>query len=124
MRTTSTTSRFFCLFFCFLFAISFQANAQTKSHFRVLENGTEVSNPPFLTALQSMDLDYLRYSDARRSIPVENTQWVVELYSGAELQLLYNKLISPLNSPENQAILPNQVFILSPSNDLKTKIID
>ncbi|MBX7242025.1 MAG: hypothetical protein K1X92_09775 [Bacteroidia bacterium] len=114
---------YFLSFLAFLM-ISVGCHAQSKAHFRILENGNEVATAPFLESLETINLDYLRFIDERRTIPVENTAWIVELFSANELLTLYNKPVSPMNTPRNEAVFPNQVFVLSPGNTLKTKIID
>lgn len=114
----------YCVVFFLFLMMSFSAQAQGKAHYRILENGNEVTSAPFIPSLETIDLDYLRFTDARRTIPIENTEWIVELFSGNELLSLYNKPISPLNSLQSLAVYPNQVFVISPGNTLKTKIID
>lgn len=92
--------------------------AQSKTHFRVLENGIEVQNTICHTAAAALNMDLFRYTDIRRQIPVDGTSYTIELYSGQELWTAYQKRISPLNRPVAQDAYPNLHLVMS-GNQIK-----
>ena len=106
-----------CSFHCSLLFFT-SAQAQSKSHFRVLENGIEVQNTPCHAAMADLDVDFYRYTDVRRQIGVDGTNFIIELFSGQELWANYQKQISPNNRPVAQDAYPNLHFILT-GNRLK-----
>ncbi len=105
------------MFSLFLIA-GLSAQAQTKTHFRVLENGVEVQNTVCHTAITELNLDLYRYTDVRRQIAIDGTAYVIELYSGQELWNTYQKQISPNNRPMAQDAHPHLQVVLS-GNRLK-----
>lgn len=111
---------FILLSFFFLFNV--EAQAQTKSHFRILENGVEVQNALCEQAVASLDMDKFRYIDTRRQIAVQGTNLVVELLSGNELWTIYQKIVSPNNILAAQDAYSHTAFILYPDGRFKPMI--
>lgn len=108
----------FYLFFSLFMLCFMPLQAQSKSHFRVLENGIEVQNTICHAAMADLDMDFYRYTDVRRQIGVDGTNFIIELFSGQELWASYQKQISPNNRPVAQDAYPNLHFILT-GNRLK-----
>lgn len=106
----------------FFFLFNSAAQAQTKSHFRILENGVEVQHALCEQAVMSLDMDKFRYTDTRRKIPVQGTNLVVELLSGNELWTIYQKMVSPNNILAAQDVYSHTEFILYPDGRFKPMI--
>lgn len=101
--------KFFIL--CIFFAGSYSLQAQSKSHFRVLENGLEVQNTPYHLAVAEMDMDVYRYIDIRRQMQIQGTNYVIELFSGDELWATHQKRVSPNNKASQTDSYPNTSFV-------------
>lgn len=111
------------LILCIFCICSYSLQAQNKSHFRVLENGVEVQNTPYHLAVAEMDMDIYRYVSTRRQMPIQGTNFVIELFSGDELWTMYQKRISPNNKTLQTDSYPHTGFVFYPvGNRFKTVI--
>lgn len=104
---------FSCLFLSLICFCFIRVHAQSKSHFRVLENGIEVQNTFCHSAVEEINLDLYRYTDARRIITIEGSPYTLELFSGQELWVNYQKQINPNNRPLLQEAYPQLRFVAS-----------
>lgn len=107
------------LFICIFCICTYSLQAQTKTHFRILENGVEVQNTPYHLAVAEMNLEAFRYIETRRQMPIDGTNYVIELFSGEELWATYQKRISPFNISAANDVFTHTHFIPYPDGRVK-----
>lgn len=105
-----------CAFACLFVSVGF---SQSKTHYRILDSGIDISLPAVESQLSDLDLDPYRYVHVRRQLTIQGTNYVIELYSADELWQMYQKILSPNNKEPHTDPYPQAHFEMAPSGRIK-----